>query len=199
MGNRVVSAAPDTGRSILSAQEAASTPTLVRAAQRGDGAAFMTLLDHNDRTLRALAFRVLGDRSEMDDALQEVALKAFAALPGFRGEAAFGTWLHRIAYTTCLNRLRGLDGIAGRRGRPRRPRPRRGDAVVTQVELTTALASLTAEQRAVVALVLEEGFDHRSAARALDVPEGTVASRLAAARTVLRGLLDEPSVRGSDS
>jgi RNA polymerase sigma-70 factor (ECF subfamily) len=176
--------------------EPASDLRLLRAAQRGDGDAFVTLLEHHDRSLRTLAFRLLGDRGEMDDALQEVALKAFAALPRFRGDSSFGTWIHRIAYTTCLNRLRGLrrtvplpdheDCIDDAVADP-------SDALLLRVELAAALRSLTAAQRAVVALVLEEGFDHRTAAEVLGVPEGTVASRLAAARTTLRKLLREPA------
>ena len=67
----------------------------------------MTLIDSHDRMLRSLAFRILGDRDQMDDVLQDVALKAFAALPKFRGDASVATWLYRITYTTCLNRIRG--------------------------------------------------------------------------------------------
>jgi RNA polymerase sigma-70 factor (ECF subfamily) len=175
---------------------------LVRRAREGDGAAFMALLDRHDRSLRALAYRILGDRGDMDDALQEVALKAFAALPGFRGEASFGTWIHCIAYTTCLNRLRssgrtvplddGEEASDRDSGDP-------SDALILRIELASALSSLTPDQRAVVALVLEEGFDHRTAADVLGVPMGTVASRLAAARTTLRKLLREPSSLGEES
>ena len=77
-------AAPDSGRLTFHAGE---TPlwALVAEAQRGDADAFMVLLETHDRMLRSIAFRVLGDRDQMDDALQEVALKAFAALPKFRG------------------------------------------------------------------------------------------------------------------
>jgi RNA polymerase sigma-70 factor (ECF subfamily) len=171
--------------------------TLVRRARNGDGAAFMALLDRHDRSLRTLAYRILGDRGDMDDALQEVALKAFGALPGFRGEASFGTWIHRIAYTTCLNRLRGcgrtvpLEESRDEPGDTQRGDPT--DTLLLRVELAAAMSSLTPDQRAVVALVLEDGFDHRTAAAVLDVPMGTVASRLAAARTTLRKLLREPS------
>ena len=79
---------------------------LVRRARRGERGAFEALTERYDRRLRALAFRMLGDPDLMDDALQEVAIKAFVSLRGFRGEAAFGTWLFRLTYTTCLNMLR---------------------------------------------------------------------------------------------
>jgi RNA polymerase sigma-70 factor (ECF subfamily) len=162
----------------------------------------MTLLELHDRSLRTLAFRILGDRGEMDDALQEVALKAFTALPNFRGDSSFGTWIHRITYTTCLNHLRssgrtvplpdGEDCADDVAGDP-------SDVLLLRVELAAALDSLTTDQRAVVALVLEEGFDHRTAAEVLGVPEGTVASRLASARTKLRRLLRAFSPQREDS
>jgi RNA polymerase sigma-70 factor, ECF subfamily len=74
-------------------------------AQRGDAPAFETLVRHYDPGLRALTFRLLGDRDRMDDALQEAYVKAFRALPGFRNESSFGTWLYRIAYNACLDEL----------------------------------------------------------------------------------------------
>jgi RNA polymerase sigma-70 factor (ECF subfamily) len=177
----------------------------VSAARGGDCEAFLEVLDSHDRMLRSLAFRMLGDRDQMDDVLQEVALKAFAALPKFRGDASLSTWLYRITYTTCLNHLR-----TGGRTVPL-PDPEdtdppgfssrlasgdTADVVIRHIELAAALASLSPEQRAVVALVLEEGLDHHTAAKVLDVPMGTVASRLAAARAALRRFLSEPSPTG---
>jgi RNA polymerase sigma-70 factor, ECF subfamily len=180
--------------------------SLLASAKNGDCDAFLTLLDAHDHMLRALAFRMLGDRDQMDDVLQEVALKAFKALPKFRGDASLATWLYRITYTTCLNHLRsGVHTIP-------LPDPDddphatfalrlhsgdTADAVIRRIELSAALASLCPEQRAVVALVLEEGLDHQTAAKVLDVPMGTVASRLAAARAALRRLLTEPSPTGA--
>jgi RNA polymerase sigma-70 factor, ECF subfamily len=203
--------APDTDSPASLAAER-SPEALVTAARRGDGEAFMLVLDSHDRMLRSLAFRILGDRDQMDDVLQDVALKAFAALPKFRGDATLATWLYRITYTTCLNRLRGagrtvslldpeeegpsrLSSDLSSRGLPSADT---ADAVIRHIELAAALASLTPEQRAVVALVLEEGLDHRTAAKVLHVPMGTVASRLAAARSALRRCLGEPLPSGEE-
>ena len=66
------------------------------------------------------------------------------------------------------------------------------ESVLLHIELAAALASLTAAQRAVVFLVLEEGLDHHAAARVLGVPPGTVASRLSSARAALTRCLEEP-------
>jgi RNA polymerase sigma-70 factor, ECF subfamily len=183
-----------------------SPDVLVAAARRGDGEAFMALLDTHDRMLRSLAFRILGDRDQMDDVLQDVALKAFTALPKFRGDASVATWLYRITYTSCLNRLRGagrtvplFDPEDG--GPSPLSEPSSGDTaddVIRHIELTAALASLTAEQRAVVGLVLEGGLDHHTAAEVLDIPMGTVASRLAAARAALRRFLSKSLPTGEE-
>jgi RNA polymerase sigma-70 factor, ECF subfamily len=167
----------------------------------------MVLLESHDRMLRSLAFRILGDRDQMDDVLQDVALKAFMALPTFRGDASLATWLYRITYTTCLNRIRGTgrtvslpdcedDGPA--RLSSELSSADTADDVIRHIELAAALASLTAEQRAVVALVLEEGLDHHTAAEVLDIPMGTVASRLAAARAALRRFLSESLPTGEE-
>ncbi|MFH0915172.1 MAG: RNA polymerase sigma factor [bacterium] len=184
-----------------------SPEALLAAARSGDGKAFMVILDSHDRMLRSLAFRILGDRDQMDDVLQEVALKAFAALPKFRGDASLATWLYRITYTTCLNRLRGAgrtvslpdpDDNGAYRLSPRLSLGDNADGVIRHIELAAALASLTPQQRAVVALVLEGGLDHRAAAEVLHIPMGTLASRLASARASLRRSLGEPPSTGED-
>ena len=165
----------------------------VAAACSGDRDAFTAILLHYDPGLRDLAWRLLGDRQLMDDALQSAYLKAFAAIGSFRGEASIGTWLYRIAYTTCIDSL----------GRGRRPvlvpldaAPEQADPAADAAEafavreaVAAALSTLPTEQRAAVVLVDQEGFDYKSAAAILDVPLGTLSSRLTAARAVLREAL----------
>jgi RNA polymerase sigma-70 factor (ECF subfamily) len=141
----------------------------------------------HDRSLRALAYRLLGDRDAMDDVLQDAYGKAVRGMSRFRGESAASTWLYRIVYNACLDELR--------RRRPEEPLT--GDvvaadvlgAVVERDELTGALALLPVEERAAVLLVDADGFDYATAARILGVPAGTVASRLNRARTSLRRVL----------
>jgi DNA-directed RNA polymerase specialized sigma24 family protein len=95
-------------------------------AKRGDPSAFAKVVRHYDPGLRALAYRLLGDRDRMDEALQEAYLKAYRALPHFRGGSKLGTWLYRIAYNACLDELeRSRRVIQGAR-RPRSRGPRHG-------------------------------------------------------------------------
>jgi RNA polymerase sigma-70 factor (ECF subfamily) len=168
-------------------------PAVLEKARRGDQHAFAVLIRHYDAGLRTLAYRLLGDRDRMDDALQEAYVHAFRALPRFRGESSAGTWLYRIAYNACLDELKRtrqvipLDSIRERTD----PRPGAAETIPARRELAEALACLAPEDRAAVLLVDAQDFDYRSAAEVLGVPEGTVASRLNRARGVLRRVLDD--------
>ena len=75
-------------------------------AQRGDHGAFHEIVDHYEGRLRVLAYHLLRDADQMNDALQDTFVKAWHGLPGFRGDAALGTWLHQICYRICLDYLR---------------------------------------------------------------------------------------------
>jgi RNA polymerase sigma-70 factor (ECF subfamily) len=163
-------------------------PELARA-RAGDVDAFLELVAEHDRELRALAFRLLGDREAMDDVLQEAFAKAFRALGSFRGGSSLRTWLYRIVYNACVDELR--------RRRPTLPLQER-DAVtsadaeqaeIARLDLASALASLPADLRATVLLVDAEGFDYAEAGRVLGIPAGTVGSRLSRAHRALRAAL----------
>lgn len=160
------------------------------AARRGDLGAFVAILQGHDRQLRAIAWRLLGEHSLMDDALQEVAIKAARALPELRDDAALAAWLRRTTYRTCLDLLRRdvrldvrapEDMPAGRAvgGDP-------ADGVADRDLVARLLATLSPDQRAAVVLVDQEGLDYAATAELLGVPMGTVASRLATARAKLR-------------
>jgi RNA polymerase sigma-70 factor (ECF subfamily) len=162
--------------------------------------AFIEVVKQHDRGLRALAYRLLRDRETMDDVMQEAYLKAFRGLAGFRKEAQSGTWLYRIVYNACLDRLR-----SDRRAREvslelvteaaemADPAAGPAETVAWRGDLDTALASLPPGQRAVVLLVDADGFSYDEAAAVLGVPAGTIASRLNHARSTLRGALSERS------
>jgi len=172
----------------------ASDGDLAAAAKAGDRRAFASLLRRHDDEMRRLAFRMLGDRDAMDDALQDAYVNAFRALPHYREDARFVTWLYRITYNACIDELR--------RAR-RRPVPVAQDEddersaadpardVTTAASVRAALAALPTEQRAAVLLVDSEGLDHRGAARILGVPLGTLASRLSRARASMRRSIEE--------
>ena len=149
---------------------------------------FAALVAEHDRDLRRLAFRVLGDRHAMDDALQDAYVKAFRALPRFRGASSPRTWLYRIVYNACLDHAR-RERAHARLDEPAATAPDPGDLVAGRAALATALAGLPVDQRAAVLLVDLHGFAYPDAAAVLDVHVGTVASRLSRAREALRSAL----------
>ncbi|MFU8890542.1 MAG: RNA polymerase sigma factor [Anaerosomatales bacterium] len=160
-------------------------------------AAFSALIREHDRSLRVLAYRMLGDRDEMDDVLQDAYLKAYRAFREFRGDAAAGTWLYRITYNACIDRLRRrrpdmgyLDELSEAGFEP----ASREDVAVTaqlRTDLQGALAILPEEQRAAVLLVDALGWDYAEAAEVLGIARGTLGSRLHRARAVLRHALGD--------
>jgi RNA polymerase sigma-70 factor (ECF subfamily) len=136
----------------------------------------------NDRSLRALAFRLLGDRDAMDDVLHDAYAKAFRGVARFRGESAASTWLYRIVYNGCLDELRRRRSAEQLPDDARAP----SEDVDLRLDLARALATLPPEERAAVLLVDAGGFDYSTASRILGIPSGTLASRLNRARADLR-------------
>jgi RNA polymerase sigma-70 factor (ECF subfamily) len=161
-----------------------------RSARRLKRDRFEGLLRAHESRLRRLCHGMLTDRTRVDDVLQEAFIKAFRKLPpSFDSPAHESAWLYKIVYRCCLDELR----------RARRHRTAPLDEPVddamerarSSLSITRALRELTPEARAAVLLVDLVGFDYRTAAAALGVPEGTVASRLSNGRARLHELLGE--------
>ncbi len=169
----------------------ADDATLLRRARGRDADAFLALLMPLDERMRRLAFRILGDRDKMDDALQEAYSRAFASLDRFAGRSTFATWLYRIVYTASIDELRAirseevsLGGVElGAAAGQAEPDP--------HVGLDQALAMLPVELRTLVLLIDAYGLTYDEAASVVEVPVGTVASRLSRARKSLRRCLQE--------
>ena len=166
---------------------------LIRSAQGGDAAAFVTLLRRHEPRLRSLAYRILRNRDLVPDAMQETALRAFRSLHTYRGGAAFGTWLYRITYTSCLDLLasgdrqlelaeRSLTALSTHTPDP-------AEQIGRRDVLSRALDRLSPEQRAATWLCIQQGYDLGTAAEIMGVPYGTAGSRLSIARGVLRKAL----------
>lgn len=160
----------------------------LRAAVEGDRRAFETIVSVYEPRLRVLAYQILRDRFTVDDVLQDVFLRAYRGLHKFRGDAALGTWLHRITYTSCLDLIRKrrvvlvpLDAIEAAAA------PQQSDEeLAVKLRLQRALATLDAEHLVAVLMVDRDGYDYATVARVLRIPVGTLGSRLNAARHRLR-------------
>ncbi len=168
---------------------AVTDPSLVQLAIDGDVAAFTKLLREHDDRMRAVAHRLVGSGPAMDDVLQVAYLKAHRALPGFRADADFATWLHRIVVNTAYDQLR-REGRRSEVPLHAAPEPTAPHSMEERLALGTqlqqALATLSPEFRAAVVLVDGEGLSYAEAADALGIERGTIASRLNRARAQLR-------------
>ena len=188
---------------------------LVERAQRGDKRAFGMLVQKYQRKLARLLSRMIRDQGEVEDVVQEAFVKAYRALPNFRGESAFYTWLYRIGINTAKNYLVAMG---------RRPQ------VVTEIEVEDAenydngaelrttdtpetelmskqvaktvnetVAGLPEELRTAITLREIEGLSYEEIANLMGCPIGTVRSRIFRARETiaekLRPLLDTPEHR----
>ncbi len=167
---------------------------VLEAAKSGDHEAFAALVRKYEPGLRAIVFYVVQDDELSRDTLQETFLRAYRALPRFRGQSTLGTWLHRIAYTAALEQLRT------RRRHPEEPLPddvgsgaQRGSDAIDEVEerdlIAKALAQLPPKQRLVLLLIDRDGYDYRSVAGITGTSPGTVCSRLQRARGKFRAAL----------
>lgn len=164
---------------------------LVVLAQRGDRSAFGQLAAEVADRLYALAFRVLRDGDLAEDAAQEAIVLIWRDLRALRDPHRFETWAYRILVRSCYREARR------RRGRVAHPYalrdvsfPDAADAVADRDELERAFARLTAQQRAVITLQYYLGMTHPQIADVLEIPVGTVGSRLHAAKRALRASLD---------
>lgn len=157
----------------------------------GDAVRFAELLRENDPAMRRLASSMMRRSAAVDDVLQEAYLRAFRGFGSFRGEAAFSTWLYRIVYRACLDQLRrsrpvdSLDSLFERRSQEHFDS---SDQIALSDALRRALSTLTPEHRAVIVLVDGEDYSYEEAAEILQIAPGTVASRVARARTALRSV-----------
>jgi RNA polymerase sigma-70 factor (ECF subfamily) len=199
-------------RDLMEKKGTPSDSELVRMAKAGDGDAFGELVVRHEAKIYGLCLKMLGHPEDAEDCLQEVFMKAFEALPGFREEARFSTWLYRIAYNACLMRIRKkkLETVSLDRpiniGGEQVPRevadwtadPRAG---VMSEELTSVLTQhineLEPDNRIVFVLRDIHGLSTDDTAKTLGLSVPAVKSRLHRARLYLRERLSGYFARGS--
>jgi RNA polymerase sigma-70 factor (ECF subfamily) len=167
---------------------------IIIRAQSGDREAFALLFEQYKNLVYKTAFLMLGESAEAEDALQDIFVQIYKSLPGFDpGRAAFTTWLYRITFNYCLNHRRKkryetlpLESIS--------PAPRTefpGTQLADEEFLRQAIGKLTDKQRAVVILRYFWGLPYGEIAQILEIPLGTVKSRLDLAIKALRNVLAE--------
>jgi len=179
---------------------------LVERVQRGDKQAFGLLVAKYQRKLIRLLSRMIRDPAEVEDVAQEAFIKAYRALPGFRGESAFYTWLYRIGINTAKNYLAGQ----------RRRAPTSTDFDSEEAEsfedgdqlrdnntperilmskeigntVDAAMSELPEDLRSAIMLREIEGLSYEEIAQIMDCPIGTVRSRIFRAREAIAARLE---------
>jgi len=174
---------------------------LVARAQRGDKQAFELLVEKYQRKLARLLSRFIRDPAEVEDVTQEAFIKAYRALPAFRGDSAFYTWLYRIGINTAKNYLMAM----GRRA------PTSTEVEAEEAEgfeegeqlrdintpeslllsneiartVNATIEGLPEELRTAIQMREIEGMSYEDIAKAMDCPIGTVRSRIFRAREAI--------------
>jgi RNA polymerase sigma-70 factor (ECF subfamily) len=174
---------------------------LVERAQRGDKRAFELLVAKYQRKLGRLLSRFVRDAAEVEDVTQEAFIKAYRALPSFRGESAFYTWLYRIGINTAKNYLVALGrraptttGFDNEEAEGFEDAEQLRDVSTPESELegkeiaatvNHAMEALPADLRTAITLREIEGLSYEEIASVMNCPVGTVRSRIFRARDAI--------------
>jgi RNA polymerase sigma-70 factor, ECF subfamily len=167
---------------------------LIARARQGDAHAFRALVErHRDRAY-GLALRVLRSEPDAEEVAQDAFVRAWRALPGFRGEARFGTWLYAIVMRRAIDRAATLRGRRTREvgldaaGEPaaRGDAGQAGERALLAMRLERMMDRLSEAQRAVVTLFYYEERSVEEVSNTLGMPTGTVKTHLSRARAALR-------------
>lgn len=172
-------------------QEMSDSVLIERAVKNGDKRAFRTLLDRHYMLIYKVAFKLCGHKEDAQDVAQDVCLKLADKLDGFKGDAAFTSWL----YTLTMNATRDMQrSRASSRERERNymedaalnPAPKATqEKELMRKEALARFHTLDNDLREAVLLVASEGMSHKQAAAVLGVAESTVSWRLMKAKQLL--------------
>jgi len=186
---------------------------LVRRVKKGDKQAFDLLFSRYQHKILNLVSRYLRDQQDVEDVTQEAFIKAFRALPRFRGESAFYTWLYRIAINTAKNHLVArsrrppgvdvdIDDAEFMDGTDVLRESESPEAVLSRDELleviNATLSELPDDLRSAVTLREFDGLTYEQIAEIMDCPVGTVRSRIFRAREAIDQRI-EPLLSGRES
>ena len=173
----------------LQATEYSNESELLAACRRREIRAFeQVYLAHGGR-LKSIAWRILGNRSDAEDAVQETFLKLYRGIEAFHAQSSIGTWLCRILINTCHDAARKRKREADPQAEEKAPGPK--NHLPLKVALDDALGRIHPRHRMVFLLFEVEGFKHGEIAAILEVPEGTSKAWLFEAKKELKRMLTE--------
>ena len=170
---------------------------LVQACRAGTSGAFDVLVERHRRNVYQLCYRFVGNHEDASDLAQDVFIRAYRALDGFKGQSAVGTWLYRIAVNLCLNRV-SVKAPATEPLQAREHADTRGESADATLlrseraaEIRSAIARLPKKQRAAVVLRVYHDLPHDQIARILGSSVGAVKANFFHALGNLRRLLED--------
>jgi RNA polymerase sigma-70 factor, ECF subfamily len=188
---------PQWSNSIASTQRAASCcndeAQLIARCRARERAAFEQLLNRYRERVVNLAYSLLGSRDDAEDAAQEAFVKAFSSLNQFRGDAKFWTWLYRITVNVCHARGRRAShgAINDCEYDLQHFSSQEHNQTTTATEVQQALLQISPTLRSVLVLREMHGLSYEEIAQVLEIPIGTVRSRLNEARSKFRAIWQE--------
>ena len=183
----------DESHSATAANDVGDSSDVIRRTQRGDVDAFEEIYRAHAGRMLALCRRMISDEPRARDLVQDIFVRAWEALPGFRGHSALGTWLHRLAVNVVLASLRnsrrederivGADDDLGASDSA-------AEQVEARIDLDAALRVLPAGARIVFVLHDVEGYSHEEIAQMTGIAAGTARTQLWRARRALMRRLE---------
>ncbi len=177
-------------------------PKVISESKRGDKKAFKVIFYHYHSYANNLIWKITGVDGEHEDLLQEVFYQTYLSLKNFKGNSSFKTWFHRIVTNTCTTRWRHLQAEK----RPAQNKTKSFDELPYELEcnykrhdqefelksiVNQALDSLNKKLKDPIVLDIYQGLNHAEISTILDIPEGTVKSRLFTARKQIKQFLDK--------
>lgn len=156
-------------------------------AQKGDAGALDTVLRHHYDAIRSICHRIVINSADADDATQMALISVARALPSFDRRSSLSTWIYRIATNAALDELRRISrrAVPTQDSAMERAQPDSTSEIDTQMLITQALRGVAAEYRVVLVLRHVADLDYEEIASILEIPIGTVRSRLARGRAQL--------------
>lgn len=184
---------------------------LIERCKIGDQHAFALLIKMHQDKVYTLAYRILRSYEDADDATQEVFVKVWQAIPGFRGQSKFSTWLYRIVHNHCLNKLRSVKSeprtvsvqfpddegeeerelVANLPGDEQDDPSLQFDSYEKQKLVWEQVDNLPSKYRTIIALYYSDELSYEEIAEVMTVPVGTVKTHLFRAKSLLKSRLLE--------
>jgi RNA polymerase sigma factor (sigma-70 family) len=161
---------------------------LADGCKRGNLRAFERVYEIHAPRMKSIAFHMLGNQSDAEDAVQETFLKVYRSVNAFEGQSSLGTWIYRILLNTCYDSGRKRQRL--KENAPLPEVPSRTD-VPLRILLQRAIDRLNDRHRTVFLLFEVEGLKHSEIATILEVPEGTSRTWLFEAKRALKRMLTE--------